>query len=114
MRPSLADPTLRRLPGLCLLALLLVLPAAALAWGRPAHRLVAGMAEARLRPTARAEALRLLGTEGATSLAEVSDWADEVREGGGQASRSTRRWHFVNFGAGGCEYAPARDCPDGD
>src|SRR4249919_2157367 len=114
MRPSLADPTLRRLPGLCLLALLLVLPAAALAWGRPAHRLVANLAEARLRPAARAEALRLLGTEGASSLAEVSDWADEVREAGGHQAHSTRRWHFVDFLGGGCEYVPARDCPDGD
>jgi len=118
MRPSLADPSLRRrsrpLPRIVLLALLLALPAAALAWGQPAHRLVAELAEARLRPAARAEALRLLGTEGAASLADVSGWADEVREAGGARARSTRRWHFVNFQGGGCEYAPARDCPDGD
>src|SRR4249919_3616440 len=99
MRPSLADPTLPRLASLCLLALLLALPTAALAWGRPAHRLVAELAQARLRPAARAEALRLLGTEGAGSLAEVSDWADEVRDAGGGRAHSTRRWHFVDFGA---------------
>src|SRR5436190_24243920 len=112
MRPSLAAPTPARLARpllrLGLMALLLALPGISLAWGRPAHRLVASLAEARLRPAAHAEALRLLGTEGASSLAEVSDWADEVREGGGRQARSTRRWHFVDFRAGGCEYVPAR------
>lgn len=115
MRPSPADPTRPFRPCLlALLALLMAMPVAALAWGKPAHRLVAGLAEARLRPAARSEALRLLAGEGATSLADISDWADEIRKDGGSRARSTRRWHFVNFGAGNCEYAPARDCPNGD
>ena len=115
MRPSPAAPT-ALLPA-CLLALAVLLagaPAPARAWGKPAHRLVAGVAEARLRPGARAEVARLLALDGATHLAEVSAWADEVRAAGGAQSRDTRRWHFVNFGGPGCEYAPARDCPDGD
>jgi hypothetical protein len=116
MRPTPADPTPHRGRGLLpalLASVLLVLPGAVLAWGKPAHRVVANLAEARLRPAARAEAARLLATGGATHLAEVSGWADDVRRAGGQASRDTRRWHFVNFDTG-CEYAPARDCPDGD
>ena len=120
MRPSPAEPTpghaRRPRPKLAWLAaaLLLALPGAALAWGKPAHRVVAGLAEAQLHPAARAEAARLLGTEGAAHLAQVSGWADEVREAGGRQARDTRRWHFVNFALPGCEYAPARDCPDGD
>ena len=107
-------PRTAAFPALPLLALCLaLLPGRALAWGKPAHRLVAGLAEARLRPAARAEALRLLASEGHAHLAEVSGWADEVREAGGARARDTRRWHFVNFGGPGCGYAPARDCPDG-
>ena len=115
MRPTPAAPT-SLLPA-CLVALAVLLAgtcAPAWAWGKPAHRLVAGLAEAPLRPAARAEAARLLATEGAAHLSEVSDWADEVREAGGARARDTRRWHFVNFDSAGCEYAPARDCPDGD
>lgn len=90
------------------------LPAPARAWGRPAHRLVAALAEAQLRPGARAEVGRLLAAEGTTHLADVANWADDVRDSGGAAGRSSRRWHFIDFGAGGCEYVPARDCPDGN
>jgi hypothetical protein len=96
------------------LGLLCVLPGAALAWGKPAHRLVAGLAEAQLRPAARAEAARQQAPEGAAHLAEVSGWADDVRQAGGPQARDTRRWHFVNFDLPGCDYAPARDCPEGD
>jgi hypothetical protein len=73
---------------------------------------VADLAEARLRPAAHAEALRLLAGEPATHLGDVADWADEVRRAGGRAAGATRRWHFVDFG-GGCDYVPARDCPEG-
>lgn len=118
MRPkpaALTDLLAPRLPRGALLALLvLCLPGPVLAWGKPAHRVAAGLAEAQLRPVARAESARLLAAEGATSLAEVSGWADDVRRAGGERSRDTRRWHFVNFGSTGCEYAPARDCPGGD
>jgi hypothetical protein len=103
----------------CALACALSLPAGrAAAWGGPAHRVVADIAEARLRPAARTEALRLLAGEPAAHLADVADWADDIREtgardAGGHDASSTRRWHFVDF-AGGCDYVPARDCPGGD
>lgn len=86
------------------------------AWGKPAHRVVASLAEAQLRPEARAEMTRLLQAEPApaSGLAAVAYWADDLREAGGSAARASRRWHFVNFPTGNCEYVPARDCPDGD
>lgn len=119
MRPNHAAPSphpaRRRTRRAWLLAgLLLALPGLALAWGKPAHRLVAGLAEARLQPAARAEAARLLATEGWAHLADVSAWADELREAGGAQGRESRRWHFVNFDTDGCDYVPARDCPKGD
>jgi len=101
--------------ALLLLAVALASPPAA-AWGRPAHRVVAQLAQAQLRPGARAEAERLLAGEPEPSLSGVSDWADEVREEGGAAARRSKRWHYLDFrgGPAGCEYVPARDCPDGD
>jgi len=98
------------------LAAVLAAPTAA-AWGNPAHRVVAGLAQAQLRPGAAAEAARLLAGEPEPTLAGVSAWADTVREDGGQAGRRSRRWHYVDFHGGaepGCEYVPERDCPDGD
>jgi len=106
-----------RLPSpfaLLLACVAALLPAAAGAWGKPAHRVVAGLAQAQLRPAARAEVDRLLAGEPEPTLAGVSGWADEVREDGGKAGRRTRRWHYVDFGRGGCDYEPARDCPGGD
>lgn len=92
---------------------LLALPPAALAWGRLGHRLVGAMAESALTPAARAKVDALLAGEPEPSLAGVSTWPDEVRDT--DAWKHTWRWHFVNFPRGGdCDYAPARDCPDGD
>ena len=102
-------------PLVALLALAALLAApAAWSWGNPAHRVVAGLAQPQLRPAARAEVERLLAAEPEPSLAGVAGWADEVREDGGKAGRRSKRWHYVDFGRGGCEYEPARDCPGGD
>jgi hypothetical protein len=92
----------------------LAMASPARAWGPAGHRLVAGLAQARLHPAAAAEVARLLAAEPVPTLAGVANWADELREGGGQQGSDTRRWHYVNFGAGGCEYVPPRDCPDGN
>jgi hypothetical protein len=102
-------------PPMLLLALAAaLLPVAAGAWGKPAHRVVAGLAQDQLHPAARAEVSRLLAREPDPTLAGVSGWADEVREDGGKSGRRTRRWHYVDFGLGSCVYEPARDCPGGD
>jgi hypothetical protein len=91
------------------------------AWGDRAHRVVADLAQAQLRPAAAAEVSRLLAGEAVPSLPGISNWADTVREDGGKAGRRTRRWHYGDFhgadsrdGRPGCDYQPARDCPDGD
>lgn len=103
------------LPALLLAALAgLAAPSPAGAWGKRPHRVVADLAQAQLQPAASAEVARLLAAEPATRLADVASWADELREAGGAESRATRRWHFVNFASTGCEYVPARDCPDGN
>ncbi|MEO8161846.1 MAG: S1/P1 nuclease, partial [Arenimonas sp.] len=89
-------------------------PSPARAWGPAGHRLAAARAQARLHPTATAEVARLLAGEPVPTLAGVANWADDQREIGGQQAAGTRRWHYLNFAAGNCEYVPARDCPDGN
>jgi hypothetical protein len=108
------------LPALFALAAVFAAPQA-LGWGDRAHRIVARLAQAQLRPAAAAEATRLLAGESDPSLPGISNWADTVREDGGKAGRRTRRWHYGDFlgasspdGRPGCDYQPARDCPDGD
>jgi len=100
------------LAALALAAALAAPPAAA--WGRPGHRVVAELAQAQLRPGARAEVDRLLSAEPEPTLAGVSSWADELRQEGGEAGKRSKRWHYVDFRSPDCEYVPARDCPDGD
>ena len=92
--------------ALCLLAL------PALGWKRDGHRIVAELAQAQLRPEARAEVARLLAGEAEPTLAGVADWADEVRKADPSDPRAS--WHYVNFRGGDCDYVPARDCPDGN
>jgi hypothetical protein len=75
---------------------------------------VAELAQAQLRPGARAEVDRLLAGEPEPSLSGVSDWADELREKGGEAGQRSKRWHYVDFRSPDCAYAAARDCPKGD
>lgn len=107
--------SLRTALATCLTLLALLGPAPARAWGKDGHRVVADLAEARLDPAARAEVARLLALEPATTLADVANWADEQREQGladVPGSPTDRRLHFVNFHAG-CDYVPARDCPEG-
>jgi hypothetical protein len=118
MRPEPAEPMKalfsKLFPRLALPALLAALgaPAPALAWGPPGHRLVAGLAEAQLHPAARAEALRLLASEGeaADGLAGIANWADDFRKNGGERGAQTGPWHYLDF-RDGCDYLPARDCP---
>lgn len=109
-----AIPVLIPLMALLVAVAGVLAPTPAAAWGPPAHRVVAALAEAQLRPAVRAEVARLLATEPSPHLADIANWADEEREAGSAIGRASRPWHYVNFGAGGCEYVPARDCPDGN
>jgi hypothetical protein len=75
------------------MVLILTLPGRALAWGSEGHRVIAEMAEQYLDPETAREVRELLALDNATTLAEVSTWADEIR---GQR-RETARWHYVNI-----------------
>lgn len=92
----------------------LLLAGNASAWGVLGHRLVARLAERQLSPDAEAEVRRLLATAGHASLADVANWADDVRKNDPDLGRRSAPWHFVNLGDHGCSYVARRDCPDGD
>lgn len=81
---------------------------AAAAWGAKGHRLVAELAQERLDAKTAEEVSRLLRLEGYQSLADVSTWADEIKD------RRTARWHFVNFEPGSCKYDAGKHCRGGE
>jgi hypothetical protein len=87
----------------------------ALAWGPTGHRLVAELAERELGPMALSTAKRLLATSGDHSLADVANWADDLRNDRAQRSewRATAKLHYVNFSSSSCRYDATRDCRDG-
>jgi hypothetical protein len=86
----------------------IALPAAAMAWDRDGHALVAELAQRQLTPQARQEVDRLLAIEPGATMASVASWADEHR------GEHTAPWHYVNFPRDGqCHYEASRDCPDG-
>jgi hypothetical protein len=80
------------------------------AWGSEGHHIVAEIAEQFLEPAAVRQVQDLLAIENETTLAAVSNWADQIR---GQR-RNTARWHFVDIPISASSYDAARDCPGGD
>jgi hypothetical protein len=101
-------------PSALLLVCLLACAGLAHAWNGTGHRLVARLAEPHLTPEARSEVQRLLAREGASSLAEIAAWADDLRSSGTELARRSANWHFVNMAEDGCAYDAARHCPGGD
>lgn len=91
------------------LLLLLVMCADALAWGSEGHRIIADIAEQYLEPATARQVRDLLAVENATTLAEVSNWADEIRP----QRRETAPWHFVDIPLQASGYDASRDCPRG-
>jgi len=87
----------------------------ATAWGPNAHRIVAELADQRIAAGTRAETRRLLATSGHTTLAEIANWADEVRGDPNQRSlgKATSRQHFINFADAQCRYDAGRVCAQG-
>jgi hypothetical protein len=73
------------------------------------------LAEAQLDASARPEVLRLLAISGNDSLADVSNWADDVREDPAQRelSRQTSRMHYVNFNDARCHFEAESICAGG-
>jgi hypothetical protein len=97
------------------LVLLCTVPTTASAWGPAGHRIVAELAEEQIAASTLVEVHRLLAATGATSLAEVSNWADDIRDDPSQREhgRATARLHFVNFADSHCHYDAPKTCPNG-
>jgi hypothetical protein len=95
--------------------MLVASPVKAFAWGYEAHRVIAEIAEQFLQPQTVHQVRALLAIENVTTLADVSTWADEIR----QQHPETAHWHFVSIpihplAGEPKEYDATRDCPYGD
>lgn len=81
------------------------------AFGPDGHRIVAELAQRRLSPPAMEHVGALLARGPDTSLADIANWADDVRK------TPEYRWsaplHYVNFPRSSCNYDAERDCPEG-
>jgi hypothetical protein len=91
-----------------LLAFALSGSAPAQAWGACGHRIVAEIADRHLDAATRVRTAALLGSR---TLADVSVWADRVRET--ERFEWTRRLHYVNLPEDATSFDAQRDCPDG-
>ncbi|MCL4838373.1 MAG: S1/P1 nuclease [Thermoanaerobaculia bacterium] len=78
------------------------------AWGPTGHRAVGLLAERQLSEAARAGVAELIGPD---SLAEVSNWADEIKSD--PAWKHADPWHYVTI-PDGQTYAEAEKNPGGD
>lgn len=88
---------------------LCALPGTVFAAGEAAHRIVADIAEQFLEPRIAEQVRTLLALDNATTLAAVSNWADQIR-----AQRpATSRWHYVEIPLSSVAYEPGRDCGGG-
>jgi hypothetical protein len=85
----------RRMIPVAFVALVLVLPTQALAWGKTGHRAVGRIAEHHLSDVAAAEIAALLGHEG---LAHTANWPDTMRAD--PSFRVFTNWHWVTIADG--------------
>src|SRR4051812_5054881 len=81
----------------------------ALAWGSEGHEVVAQIGETSLSPNTRSQVKELLGTQ-ASSLADVANWADQVRP----SRPETAPWHYVDIPVESSGYDAQRDCRNDD
>lgn len=81
-----------------LIALTLVLPWPAAAWGPTGHRVVGRIAERHLTPEAARAVAALIGPQ---TLAQVSTWADDIRSdpkwNDDRGSHKPAPWHFISI-----------------
>lgn len=92
------------------LAIACLASAQAFAWGSEGHRIIAEIAEQHLEPNSAKEVRDLLAIENATSLADVANWADQIRT----QRRETAFWHFADIPISAPAYDPSRDCAGGN
>ncbi len=91
-----------------LTAIAATVPAPAFAWGKTGHRVTAAIADVHLSGLARAHVREILGVE---TLAEASNWPDEMRADPHPFWRTTSSpWHYVTVGGITYDRAP----PEGD
>lgn len=91
------------------LALVTLFAAASLlGWGKTGHRITGQIAENHLSPKAFQAIRDLLGAQ---SLAEATNWADEIRSD--PAWKKSDPWHYVNI-TDGVSYDDATKAPNGD
>jgi hypothetical protein len=84
-------------------------PSFGLAWGELGHRTVAEIAARYLTEQVAAEVQDLLGG-GPHAMAEVSVWADAIRDD----RPETYYWHVVEIRPNGVRYDRVRDCKNDD
>ena len=92
---------------LCVLAVAGFSTPSALCFGEKGHRIVAVIAERLVHRSTRERSLELLDGE---SLADVANWADEIKP----ERPETAPWHYVNIERGATGYASARDGRNGE
>lgn len=88
-------------------AALLASTSPSFAWGQLGHSVIAELAQRHLKPAAQAQLKELIGD---SSLAAISNWADDYKfttEG-----KSTYRWHFVDIDVARSNYDAALDCKE--
>ena len=80
------------------------------AWGPVGHDVVAYIAEDNLSPSAKFKIQQILGPN--TSLADISNWADDIR----RSHSNTAPWHFIDIPVRQkvSESDESKFCPDGD
>lgn len=92
-----------------LAAAALLIPTPAFAWGKTGHRVVAAIADTQLSGLARAHIEQILGP--GQSLADVANWADEMRSAPGEFWQKTATpWHYVTLNGRTYDHVP----PEGD
>src|SRR6185503_6395221 len=79
------------------------------AWGPDVHRIIGDIAAKHLRPAAKKAIADLLGDQ---TLADVSNWADEIRKN--PAYDWAKPLHYINVSRDAVVIDLNRDCADGN
>lgn len=101
---------MKAISALILVVALFDMPSDAFAWGTEGHRVVALIAASELSPSAKAQVESLLGGAAASTMDDLSIWADKIKF----QRHETSPWHYVDIEIESRGYDAARDCPTGD
>lgn len=95
---------------LAIVLIVALVPTRAFSWGSEGHRIIAEIAEQHLEPATAKQIRDLLAIENSASLADVANWADQMRP----QRPETASWHFVNIPISAAAYDRSRDCEGGN